>query len=255
MIEEIKGKRFEAAQRSLLHQEVISVIFRALIQGRIKPGERLVEDDIAEELGVSRSPIRRALVEMSQMGIVDLIPHKGARIKSWNIDEIIDFWRFRVLIEGLAAEQAAERMTPEEKADLLQITKDLEAAVKEDSLEKITELDLKFHIFIVKSSKNDSVISSYESMILRIHIFMIIEKHFYRSEEAYQTSLNSHWNIYEAIKAGNAELARNMMVHHIEESVEDLLQRMDDYVNGSDREDIPDIVENIFKEAALKVSA
>ena len=81
---------------------------------------------------------------------------------------------------------------------------------------------------------------------------MIIEKHFYRSEIAYQDSLNSHWEIFKAIKNGDGILARKMMVQHIEKSVEDLLARMDDYVNGSDSDEFPGIIENIFKEAALK---
>ena len=154
-----KTKRFEAAQRSLLHQEVVRVIFRSLIQGKIRPGERLVEEQIAAELGVSRSPIRRALVEMSQNGIVDLVPRKGARIKSWSINEIIDFWRFRVLIEGLAVEQAVERMSQEEIDGLLKVMQDLEKAVLADDLEAITDLDLQFHTYIVKTSRNSSLIS------------------------------------------------------------------------------------------------
>ena len=247
----MKEKRFEVAKRSLLYHEVIAVIFRALVHGRIKPGERLVEEEIAEELGVSRSPVRRALVEMAQMGVVDLVPRKGARIKTWSIDEIVDFWRFRVLIEGLAVEQAVERMTDAEMDQLLELTRTLEAAIKKDSLEKITDLDLKFHESIVKASRNNSVISSYESMLLRIQIFMIIEKHFYRSERAYYSSLDSHWKIYESIKMRDATQARKMMVEHIEQSVEDLFARMQDYIQESESDDFPGIFESILKEESL----
>ena len=89
-------------------------------------------------------------------------------------------------------------------------------------------------------------------MILRINIFMIIEKHFYRSEKAYQESLDSHWKIFNAINARDSETASQMMARHIEKSVEDLLERMDDYVNGAESEDIPLMIENIFKEAAMQ---
>ena len=228
MINEKKSRRFEPAQRTLLHQEVVAVIFRSLLEGRIKPGERLVEDDIAEELGVSRSPVRRALVEMDRMGVVDLVPRKGARIKSWSVAEIIDFWRFRVLIEGLAAEQAAERATSDEIERLGQIMHYLQDAVHNDQIERIAELDLDFHKLIVQASRNSSVIASYESMVLRIQIFMIVEKHFYRSEVAYIDSLERHWQVFNAIKTGDANLARSMIEKHIEETVEALINRMKD---------------------------
>jgi DNA-binding GntR family transcriptional regulator len=108
-----KSSKFNPPEAMLLHEEVITSIFHALINGGLKPRERLAEEAISKELGVSRGPVRRALQEMDQQGIVELVPRKGARIASWRVDDFEDFSQVRLVLEGLAARQAASRMGDE----------------------------------------------------------------------------------------------------------------------------------------------
>ena len=105
--------RFVPPDTNLLYKDIITSIFHAVLHGYLKPGDRLVEEKIAQELGVSRSPVRQALQEMERQGIVQLLPRKGACVAKWNMTDLEDFSDVRVLLECKAAEQASQRITPQ----------------------------------------------------------------------------------------------------------------------------------------------
>ncbi len=239
-------RKFELSSNQLLYQEVIKSIFRALVEGHIKPGERLVEAEIAQELSVSRSPVRQALQEMARQGIVVLIPRIGASVATWTPKDIEDFCRLRVLIEGLAAEQAASRIEEAELQGLCGWTEAMRSALTRQNLEDLIESDIAFHRLVVQASHNASLLQTYEAMVLRIRMFMIVEKHVYPSHAGHEISLATHQSIYGALKNKDAK-ARALMEQHITDSAAGLISRMKTDNGALGRSDLPSIVESILQ--------
>ena len=87
----------------------------AIVEGRLKPGERLMEVQLAEQLGVSRTPVREAIRKLELEGLVVMLPRKGAYVANMSLKDLIDVLEIRASLEGLAASLAAERITDEDK--------------------------------------------------------------------------------------------------------------------------------------------
>lgn len=218
--------KFDAPEVELLHQAVITSIFRSLVEGRVKPGERLAEGTIASELGVSRGPVRRALQEMANQGIVELIPRRGASVAAWSVEDFENFSRLRLVLEGLAAEQAASRITADELAKLIAISAAIREAAERDAVQEAIDADIRFHHQVVKYSGNQPLIHVYELMLLRIKMFLISEKSLFPSEFGYKHALKKHEALCKAFKKRDPDLAKRLMIEHIQESATGLLSRM-----------------------------
>ncbi|ANY06145.1 GntR family transcriptional regulator [Pseudonocardia sp. HH130630-07] len=95
------------------------ILRRWIVEGRFAPGERLNEVDLARELGISRGPLREALQRLAASGLVTLVSHRGAYVRTFSRREIADLFELRIALEEMAAGLAAERITDQEAADLL----------------------------------------------------------------------------------------------------------------------------------------
>src|SRR5438067_4229529 len=94
------------------------LIREAIIDGRLPPGQRLKEEELARELGISRTPVREALLVLQTEGLVDAAPNRGAVVRSHDGDDLEDLYQLRALLEGYAARRAAANITVASLADL-----------------------------------------------------------------------------------------------------------------------------------------
>lgn len=218
--------RFNPTESKLLHEKVISSIFQALIEDRLSPGERLYEEIMSEELGVSRGTIRRALQELSQQGIVELIPRKGARMASWNIRGFENFYQVRQVLEGLAAKLAAINFEPDDISAICDLSNRVRISAQAGAIQNTIDWEIKYHYQIVKLSRNTTLINIYESMLLRIKLFLIAEKKLFPSDLGYERSLIWHETICEALKNNDSDLAKQLMEKHIQESASRFVSRI-----------------------------
>ncbi len=240
------GRRFDLPESKLLYEDIITSIFQALVVGRIKPGERLVEENIARELNVSRSPVRQALQEMARQGIVNLVPRIGASVSTWSTTDIEDFGLLRVLIETLGARQAAARISPAELVALDRWVERMAAAMRTSETNPMIDSDIGFHRAIARASHNASLIQIYDSMVLRIRMFMVVEKRLYPSEAGRQESLAMHQGICEALACHEEQRASDLMEQHIGSSAKGLVKRMTSGGLPANGSDLPSLVESIL---------
>jgi DNA-binding GntR family transcriptional regulator len=131
-------------------QEIVYDTIREAIQtGRYTPGQRLVADELAQELGTSRMPIREALRRLEVAGLVSIAPHRGAVVSELSAQEIVEIYHIRAVLEGLAARLAATRLTPASTARLRAFIEEMEeAATTGADLEQILRINREFHIAI-----------------------------------------------------------------------------------------------------------
>lgn len=195
--------------REIVYEELRSLI----LTGKIKPGTRMMEIELAEDMGVSRTPIREAIRKLEKEGLVVIEPRKGAYASEVSVKDMEDILEVRANLEGLAAYLAAERMTDAEKKALDEIKEKFEQAVDEGNMAEMISNDTKFHHMIVESSRNNHLIHMVEQLqelVLRFRY--IYYKDFKRAEDM----LPEHKHIFEEIVNGNGANARFEAFNHID---------------------------------------
>lgn len=139
-------------ERRVLRHEVLHGLRTRIVEGEIAPGTRLLEIPLATRLGVSRGPIREALRQLEQEGLVEFEPHRGAVVVGVPDDEIETIYGIRALLEETAFARASRRTKPKDLDALEAIVETMIAASQELDVERVTELDLEFHGRVVELS-------------------------------------------------------------------------------------------------------
>lgn len=135
-----------------LRNKVFRYIKTQIINGNYCPGESLVESKLAEELGVSRTPIREAVRLLELEGLVETTPNKGAVVLGISHKDVEDIYAIRQLVEGLAARWAAEKISPHDKKEMHKILDLMEFYAQRGDIDEIADLDNQFHHIIYEAS-------------------------------------------------------------------------------------------------------
>lgn len=201
--------------------EVVYVALReAIIKNQFKSGERLMETELADEMMVSRTPVREAVRKLQSEGYVVMLPRKGTYVTSLSMQDISDVYEIRSALESLAASKAAERATDEEITDMRRIL-DLETGIINNAdVAQTINSDVMFHSMIYKASKNtrvESLINALREQTQRLRSSTLSRpgRLYFAHEE--------HTRILEAIQARDPQAAGRASIEHIERSREVML--------------------------------
>lgn len=208
-----------------LREIVFETLREAIINAVLKPGERLMEIQMAEEMGVSRTPVREAIRKLELEGFVVMVPRKGAYVAGISIKDIADVFEIRAAMEGLAAGLAAERITEEELEQLERILVKIGECVQNNDLEKLIEVDTEFHDTLYKACRNErlvQIVSNLREQIQRARTASLSTPG--RSKYA----LEEHKKIVEAVSERNVELAGMLAREHIENAENAMLDVLND---------------------------
>lgn len=206
-----------------LREMVFESLREAIIQGRLKPGERLMEIQLADEMGVSRTPVREAIRKLELEGFVVMVPRKGAYVAGISVKDIVDVFEIRAALEALAAGLAAERITPDEMEELERSLVVISEVSSKDDINAIVETDTNFHELIYKASRNErlsQIVTHLKEQIQRFRTTSLSQPG--RSKNA----LEEHRKIVEAISDRNVELAQNLAREHIENAEQSMLNAL-----------------------------
>ncbi len=194
-----------------LGQKAKELIRKMVLDGRFNEGERIVEDRIAAELGISRTPLREALHRLAQEGILEKRRTGGYMLRTLNPKEIEDAMNIRSMLEGFAASLAAERATNEQKQDLHKNLQLFSKAQDAKDLASLVELNENFHILLRKSA-NSEILSQFltglDGVIERLLRPII-------SDQEVQWSDADHSRVFSCIEKGDSEGANQAMQEHI----------------------------------------
>ncbi len=195
-----------------LREIVYTELKMQILQGIIAPGTRLMEVEMAEQMGVSRTPIREAIHKLEKEGLVVIEPRRGAYVSQVSMSDMLEILELRENLEGFAAYRAALYMTLEEKQELRRVEQLYNKAVEEGCTVDLIKFDTDFHLLIVKGSKNKilvNVIDQLYELVLRFRYL------YYDSFEKYIKVPDQHKAIVEAIFAGDPEGAREASNQHM----------------------------------------
>ncbi len=211
-----------------LEARVYSELQDAILSGEFQKGEALTEIALSEKLGVSRTPVRGALGRLSEEGLVEVVPNRGAVVVGITKEDIVDIYRIRMRLEGLASAMAAEKITEGDKKALLENLELSEFYMQKHDTEHSKELDTLFHKTIYKASGSRLV----EKILTDLH----------RNTKAYrkisltmpgrlERSGEEHREILNAILSGNAEEADRLTSLHVEHALANMLTAIEQASN------------------------
>jgi DNA-binding GntR family transcriptional regulator len=196
--------------RASLSRVVSEQIRGRILDGSLKPGERLVEDRLSAELGVSRVPVREALRGLSVEGLVTLLPRRGATVVEITPETVAELVEVRALLEGLNARLAAQRHDPEIVAQLEDTLVRGNQAANAGTAEELAHLNAEFHERLAEASRNTVLSDVMRGLRERTSIAFAINGRA-RAREDWQ----EHAGILAAVIAGDAELAALLATRHV----------------------------------------
>ncbi|HPR23703.1 MAG TPA: GntR family transcriptional regulator [Bacillota bacterium] len=212
---------FEIQNHRPLREIVYEELKMQILKGQIEPGTRMMEVEMAEEMGVSRTPIREAIRKLEKEGLVTIEPRRGAYASQISTKDIVDILEVRQNMEGLAAFYAALRMSYQQKEELKKVSEAYNAAVAAGSTPDMIKYDTVFHHLIVEGSGNKILVHMVEQLQELVLRFRYIYYDDFRRAEKMPAE---HKEIFDAIKSGDTERARTAADVHIDrlkEMIED----------------------------------
>ncbi len=152
-----------------LRDVVFNTLRDAILTGKLEPGERLMENQLAEKLGVSRTPIREALRMLELENLVELTPRKGAQVLDMSEKDVVNVLEIREVLEGLATQLACKKMTNELFQELKQAEQEMEQSVQQENIEKMVNADERFHDVIFLSTENEKLIQIFNNLKTQLY--------------------------------------------------------------------------------------
>lgn len=209
--------------KDTLHLKVTKVIRNAILRGEFQPGERLVQEELAQALKVSRMPVREALHKLESEGLVILEPHRGAIVKKVDVEDLDEIYYLRSQLEKMAIELSVPRMTYEDIAKLEELLQRMEEIA---DVEKFVEVNIVFHKHLVKYCTWKRLLNFIETLWNGLPQQT---PHFLEGQ--LEISNKEHRDIVEAVKLKDSAKAGRLLSEHILRTGRELMKKI--RVNGS----------------------
>ncbi|MBE3574753.1 MAG: GntR family transcriptional regulator [Firmicutes bacterium] len=195
-----------------LRELVFESLRQAIMTGQLRPGERLMEVQLANELGVSRTPVREAIRKLELEGLVVMIPRKGAYVSRMSTRDIQEVFEIRATLEGLAATLAVERATEQELDELQALLGRIAECIARNDVKTMVEVDTEFHRQLFQCAHNSRLVQIMQN--LREYV-----QRFRSTSLAYpgrmKVALDEHRQVVQAIRRRDREQAQALAYWHI----------------------------------------
>lgn len=199
-----------AIARSVLAERVRDSLLEAILSGRYPPGSRIVETRAAREFGTSQAPVREALRGLEALGVVEILPFRGARVRHPTAGELLEAYAVRLELESLAARLGVPRMTEAGLASLAEAYDEMQEAAARGDRHAVAVADAEFHARIVRLAGNATLERVWRSLepFSRTYITLIVP------------GADAHWSadlhrpILDALRGRDAELVADALGRH-----------------------------------------
>lgn len=202
-----------------LEDRIVRVLRDAIISGALSPGERLIEESLAEKFGVSRAPLREALKELAAAGLVVIIPRKGTFVVELTERDIWEIYTLRIALETTAVEILAGTIEPEQIETLHTLIDEMRDALRGDERESIVELDMELHESLCQFCGHTRLYEAWRRIADQLLSFLAAADQLYDDSQI----IERHLTLVDAIASGNRELAVETIHEHILNAADRLL--------------------------------
>lgn len=216
---------FKIDDYELLNQKVYRILKARIIKGDLKTGEKLLENKIAEQLGVSRTPVREAIKQLAVEGFVKITPNLGVNVIKFSIEDLYEVFQIRRVLEGLAASIAAKKINKEEITKLEKIIKKMSISISKSDVVAYSDLNAEFHNIIFNVCENKRLTKICNNLHSSDHRFRI--RILRNDTERLKYSLKEHQEIVEALMRKDSEQADEMSQKHVKNICANILVQED----------------------------
>lgn len=206
-----------------LRDVVFQALRKAILTGDLKPGERLMEIHLADELGVSRTPIREAIRKLELEGLVTMLPRRGAQVAEISEKGLRDVLEVRRALDIFCAETACERIDDIGKEELKAACENFEAAVKTGDASKIAKADVEFHDIIIRATGNERIVVVINNLAEQMYRYRF---EYIKDESIHSQLIEEHRALTKAITEGNLKDAEDAAGRHIDNQEASILKQL-----------------------------
>lgn len=200
-------------QSKTLQNQVYEYLHNKIVSGEILPGERMVEERISKETGISRSPIREAIRRLGSDGLVSVSPRGGVKVYRPSFSDFKFLYECRLSLESSAAHYAAIRINQGQKKQLSNLMNEMQQAINHQEMDHLRSLSTNFHNLIVEISGNPYLDKMMNQLIAHLTFY---RNAVFKIQTRIDEGADEHQTIGEAIIAQDAKTAEEMMRTHIE---------------------------------------
>lgn len=200
-----------------LRDVVFKTLRQAILRGELKPGERLMEIQLANKLGVSRTPIREAMRKLENEGLVIMFPRRGAEVAEITEKSLRDVLEVRRALEELCVQLACDKITEEGMQQLTEAAKEFEKVLNSEDITVVAAKDVAFHDIIYAATDNPRLISLLNNLREQMYRF---RAEYLKRKEFHPQLLKEHEEIIEAIRKHQKNEGAKIMCQHIDNQVE-----------------------------------
>lgn len=200
---------------TVLTENAYNYILDEILEGNIKSGERIREDIIAEELGMSRTPVREAVNQLCQNGFISYVKRKGLYCVKLSREEMTDLLELRLVLEEYSYIKCAERASKENIAKLYSLIDNFQALPKEEKMRHHIKRDIQFHVMIAEISRSQRLIKYINEIETLLLIVRKNLKNSSREYEVIELSWDLHYELVKAVEAKDKQLIRELNREHV----------------------------------------
>ena len=220
----------QTREYSPIREEVFNMLRQAILNGKLHPGDRLVERELAEQLGVSRTPVREALRKLELENLVTHIPRKGVVVSEISKKDVIEIFDIRASLEGLASSLAAQKATKDDLEGLKELLKEMEKATSSQNSDSLNEIHDRFHKRLFDIADSPRLVQMINSLSDYINRFM---KAGYSHPGRSSSAMQEHIELLESIEAKDSARAAAIAGKHVMNSKAIVLKQYEkEYKNG-----------------------
>ena len=219
------GENFDVTMDEFLplRDVVFNTLRKAILTGELKPGERLREIQLAERLGVSRTPIREAIRKLELEGLVNMIPRRGAEVAQITEKSLKDVLEVRRALDALCVELACDRISAEETKQLKEACEEFERATETKDTTIIAKADVELHDIIVRATGNQRLIQLINNLSEQMYRYRF---EYIKDEDRHDNLVREHRMIYESIVKRDKESAAKAAKLHIDNQEKSIIRQI-----------------------------
>jgi DNA-binding GntR family transcriptional regulator len=195
----------------VLSQHVAESLRRAILSGRFKPGDRLVEHELATDLNVSRAPVRDALRLLAGEGLLTLIPHQGAVISPITPELVVDAFSVRAVLEGMATRLGLAHLTPDDLDRLSALVDSMDEAGRRGDVAALVDQDVAFHRILAQASQRPVLLDALRAIANKTYLLISATRYAFPLEKL----AGLHGEILETVRGGDPDHVEQVVRSHI----------------------------------------
>lgn len=213
----------EGMPKEFVHNELLERLREVFVSGELAPGSKVPEAQLCERFEISRTPLREALKVLAAEGQVELLPNRGARVRELSLEEVDGLFAVAGALEALAGEQAAQRITPEQLAEVIALHEGMRRAFAARDIAAYYAANRSIHEAMVRATRNPVLLSQYAVVNARIRRIRFASP---MTEEIWCRAMAEHEGMLNALSRRDASSLSGILKTHLKHKCEAILEAM-----------------------------